>query len=73
MMHYRIPVYPVGCFSKVPQLSCIHPKRRGKALNPKVSKGVSVVKLKDWGLKWLKGFHLIAVCCWVGGYREELT
>jgi len=19
------------------------------------------------GLKWLKGFHLIAVCCWIGG------
>lgn len=24
-------------------------------------------KLKAKGLKWLKGFHLIAVCCWVGG------
>jgi uncharacterized membrane protein len=26
-----------------------------------------VVKLKVKGLKWLKGFHLIAVSCWVGG------
>jgi len=24
-------------------------------------------KLKAKGLKWLKGFHLIAVACWVGG------
>lgn len=24
-------------------------------------------KLKAKGLKWLKGFHLIAVCCWIGG------
>ena len=24
-------------------------------------------KLKANGLKWLKGFHLIAVSCWVGG------
>jgi uncharacterized membrane protein len=24
-------------------------------------------KLKARGLKWLKCFHLIAVCCWVGG------
>jgi len=24
-------------------------------------------KLKAKGLKWLKGFHLIAVSCWVGG------
>ena len=24
-------------------------------------------KLKKKGLKWLKGFHLIAVACWVGG------
>lgn len=24
-------------------------------------------KLKARGLRWLKGFHLIAVCCWVGG------
>ncbi len=23
--------------------------------------------LKSRGLKWLKTFHLIAVCCWVGG------
>ncbi len=23
--------------------------------------------LKAKGLKWLKGFHLIAVCCWIGG------
>lgn len=26
-----------------------------------------MAKLKAKGLKWLKGFHLIAVCCWVGG------
>lgn len=26
-----------------------------------------MVKLKAKGLKWLKGFHLIAVSCWVGG------
>lgn len=24
-------------------------------------------KLGLTGLKWLKGFHLIAVCCWIGG------
>lgn len=24
-------------------------------------------KLGAKGLKWLKGFHLIAVCCWLGG------
>jgi hypothetical protein len=24
-------------------------------------------KLKAKGLKWLKGFHLVAVSCWVGG------
>jgi uncharacterized membrane protein len=24
-------------------------------------------KLKGKGLKWLKGFHMIAVSCWVGG------
>lgn len=24
-------------------------------------------KLKAKGLKWLKGFHLIAVSCWIGG------
>jgi len=24
-------------------------------------------KLNQKGLKWLKGFHLIAVSCWVGG------
>ena len=24
-------------------------------------------KLKSTGLKWLKGFHLVAVSCWVGG------
>ena len=24
-------------------------------------------KIKGTGLKWLKGFHLIAVACWVGG------
>lgn len=23
--------------------------------------------LKANGLKWLKGFHLVAVACWVGG------
>lgn len=26
-----------------------------------------MLKLKSKGLKWLKGFHLIAVLCWVGG------
>lgn len=26
-----------------------------------------MVKLKAKGLTWLKGFHLIAVSCWVGG------
>lgn len=26
-----------------------------------------MAKLKARGLKWLKGFHLIAVACWVGG------
>lgn len=26
-----------------------------------------MVKLKAKGLKWLKGFHLVAVSCWVGG------
>jgi len=26
-----------------------------------------VKKLNAYGLKWLKGFHLIAVCCWLGG------
>ena len=26
-----------------------------------------MLKLKAKGLKWLKGFHLIAVSCWVGG------
>ena len=26
-----------------------------------------MTKLKAKGLKWLKGFHLIAVSCWVGG------
>jgi glucose uptake protein GlcU len=29
--------------------------------------GVKMLKLKTRGLKWLKGFHLIAVSCWVGG------
>lgn len=24
-------------------------------------------KLGLTGLKWLKGFHLLAVCCWIGG------
>jgi len=24
-------------------------------------------KLSAKGLKWLKGFHLIAVACWIGG------
>ena len=24
-------------------------------------------KLTPSGLKWLKGFHLLAVACWVGG------
>jgi uncharacterized membrane protein len=24
-------------------------------------------RLKAKGLKWLKGFHLIAVSCWIGG------
>lgn len=28
---------------------------------------VYMVKLKAKGLKWLKGFHLIAVSCWIGG------
>jgi uncharacterized membrane protein len=26
-----------------------------------------MLKLKAKGLKWLKGFHMIAVSCWVGG------
>ncbi|NLI46770.1 MAG: hypothetical protein GX414_06650 [Acidobacteria bacterium] len=26
-----------------------------------------MVKLTATGLKWLKGFHLVAVCCWIGG------
>ena len=26
-----------------------------------------MLKLKAKGLRWLKGFHLIAVSCWVGG------
>ena len=26
-----------------------------------------MIKIKAKGLKWLKGFHLIAVSCWVGG------
>ncbi|SHO53475.1 hypothetical protein [Desulfopila aestuarii] len=26
-----------------------------------------MIKLKANGIKWLKGFHLIAVSCWVGG------
>ena len=26
-----------------------------------------MAKLKARGLKWLKGFHLIAVSCWIGG------
>ncbi len=26
-----------------------------------------MLKLKAKGLKWLKSFHLLAVCCWVGG------
>ena len=26
-----------------------------------------MLKLKTKGLKWLKGFHLVAVSCWVGG------
>jgi len=26
-----------------------------------------MAKLKARALKWLKGFHLIAVCCWIGG------
>ena len=25
------------------------------------------MKLKAKGLKWLKGFHLLAVSCWIGG------
>jgi len=39
-------------------------------------------KLGPTGLKWLKGLHLIAVCCWIGGalsllllyfLKEDLT
>lgn len=26
-----------------------------------------MIKLKSKGLKWLKGFHMISVSCWVGG------
>lgn len=26
-----------------------------------------MVKLQRTGLKWLKGVHLLAVCCWIGG------
>lgn len=26
-----------------------------------------MIKLKSKGLKWLKGFHLITVSCWIGG------
>ena len=26
-----------------------------------------MLKLQAQGLRWLKGFHLIAVCCWIGG------
>lgn len=26
-----------------------------------------MIKLKSKGLKWLKGFHLIAVSSWIGG------
>ena len=32
-----------------------------------------MAKLKSKGLKWLKGFHLIAVCCWVGGGVSLIT
>lgn len=26
-----------------------------------------MLKLKKKGLKWLKGFHMLAVACWIGG------
>jgi uncharacterized membrane protein len=26
-----------------------------------------MAKLSAKGLKWLKGFHLLTVCCWIGG------
>jgi uncharacterized membrane protein len=29
--------------------------------------GSAMMKLTSTGLKWLKGFHLVAVCCWIGG------
>jgi len=29
--------------------------------------GGTMKKLKAKGLRWLKGFHLIAVSCWIGG------
>lgn len=25
-----------------------------------------MLKLKSSGLKWLKGFHLVMVACWIG-------
>ena len=28
---------------------------------------MGVPKLKASGLKWIKGFHLVAVACWIGG------
>ncbi|HWR01655.1 MAG TPA: hypothetical protein VN371_07290 [Chlorobaculum sp.] len=32
-----------------------------------------MLKLKAKGLKWLKGFHLIAVACWIGGAISLLS
>jgi uncharacterized membrane protein len=29
-----------------------------------------MLKLKKGGLRWLKGFHMIAVSCWIGGAME---
>ena len=33
----------------------------------------NMIKLKSNGLKWLKGFHMIAVASWVGGAVSLLT
>jgi uncharacterized membrane protein len=34
---------------------------------------IHMKKLSPKGLKWLKGFHLIAVACWVGGAVSLLS
>lgn len=41
--------------------------KKGNRRHCKGRKGVVMPKLNARGMKWLKGFHLFAVSCWIGG------